>query len=144
MTSELPGRIPIFPLPNTVFFPGTTLPLHVFEARYRQLYKALQPCVILGKILSEAALERGSEELAPLVIYSFHIVAPVYYAETVQSHLFKQKLNSSLLYTIQAISLCLSFPWLPGLIATHHVHNPKHPQTSNFFVIKYQTQKNGP
>ena len=29
--------LPIFPLPNVVFFPNTRLPLHVFEPRYRQL-----------------------------------------------------------------------------------------------------------
>lgn len=30
-------RIPIFPLPGIVFFPETTLPLHVFEPRYREM-----------------------------------------------------------------------------------------------------------
>jgi Lon protease-like protein len=30
-------EIPIFPLPNAVFFPKTLLPLHVFEARYRAM-----------------------------------------------------------------------------------------------------------
>jgi Lon protease-like protein len=29
--------LPIFPLPNLVFFPETRLPLHIFEPRYRQL-----------------------------------------------------------------------------------------------------------
>ena len=29
--------IPIFPLPSTVFYPGTPLPLHIFEPRYRQM-----------------------------------------------------------------------------------------------------------
>ncbi len=29
--------IPIFPLPTTVFYPGTPLPLHIFEPRYRQM-----------------------------------------------------------------------------------------------------------
>ncbi len=29
--------LPLFPLPNMVFFPETRLPLHVFEPRYRQL-----------------------------------------------------------------------------------------------------------
>ena len=33
------GRVPIFPLPNVVFFPGTRLPLHIFEPRYRQMLK---------------------------------------------------------------------------------------------------------
>jgi len=39
----VPGAIiealPIFPLPNAVFFPNTLLPLHVFEPRYRALVK---------------------------------------------------------------------------------------------------------
>lgn len=30
-------EIPIFPLPDVVFFPSTVLPLHVFEPRYRQM-----------------------------------------------------------------------------------------------------------
>ena len=29
--------LPLFPLPGTVFFPHTLLPLHVFEPRYRQM-----------------------------------------------------------------------------------------------------------
>ena len=29
--------LPLFPLPNLVFFPRTRLPLHVFEPRYRKM-----------------------------------------------------------------------------------------------------------
>lgn len=29
--------LPLFPLPNLVFFPSTRLPLHIFEPRYRQM-----------------------------------------------------------------------------------------------------------
>jgi len=29
--------IPLFPLPNTVFYPDTLLPLHIFEPRYREM-----------------------------------------------------------------------------------------------------------
>jgi uncharacterized protein len=31
--------LPLFPLPNIVFFPHTRLPLHVFEPRYREMIK---------------------------------------------------------------------------------------------------------
>ena len=39
MTAHPAGEfvLPIFPLPNLVFFPNTRLPLHVFEPRYRQM-----------------------------------------------------------------------------------------------------------
>ncbi|HYK42264.1 MAG TPA: LON peptidase substrate-binding domain-containing protein [Thermoanaerobaculia bacterium] len=30
-------RIPLFPLPGVVLFPGTLLPLHIFESRYREM-----------------------------------------------------------------------------------------------------------
>jgi Lon protease-like protein len=35
--SSLPDCIPVFPLPNIVFFPKTYLPLHIFEPRYRAM-----------------------------------------------------------------------------------------------------------
>jgi uncharacterized protein len=39
MTSAFESEflLPLFPLPNLVFFPQTRLPLHVFEPRYRRL-----------------------------------------------------------------------------------------------------------
>jgi Lon protease-like protein len=33
----LPSEIPLFPLPNVVFFPDVYLPLHIFEERYRAM-----------------------------------------------------------------------------------------------------------
>ncbi len=36
-TISIPDIIPIFPLPNVVFFPDTYLPLHIFEPRYREM-----------------------------------------------------------------------------------------------------------
>lgn len=35
--SRLPSVVPIFPLPEVVFFPGVVMPLHVFEPRYRAM-----------------------------------------------------------------------------------------------------------
>lgn len=50
LTSEELARLPVFPLPRVVFFPGTALPLHLFEPRYRQL--------------AEDCLERGPKAMA--------------------------------------------------------------------------------
>jgi Uncharacterized protein, similar to the N-terminal domain of Lon protease len=36
-SSELELLLPLFPLPNVVFFPSTRMPLHVFEPRYRNM-----------------------------------------------------------------------------------------------------------
>jgi Lon protease-like protein len=35
--ADLPTIIPIFPLPNLVLFPGVSVPLHIFEPRYREM-----------------------------------------------------------------------------------------------------------
>ncbi|MBB5296689.1 peptidase S16 [Deinococcus metallilatus] len=35
-------RVPLFPLPNVVLFPGQVLPLYVFEPRYRELLTRVQ------------------------------------------------------------------------------------------------------
>lgn len=35
-------RVPLFPLPNVVLFPGQVLPLYVFEPRYRELLARVQ------------------------------------------------------------------------------------------------------
>lgn len=37
MTPIIPNEIPVMTLPNTVFFPQTVLPLHIFEERYRMM-----------------------------------------------------------------------------------------------------------
>jgi Lon protease-like protein len=38
-TTEVPQIVPVFPLPKTVFFPQTLLPLHIFEPRYRAMVR---------------------------------------------------------------------------------------------------------
>tara|TARA_Y100001970_G_C14213193_1_gene848106 strand:- start:1277 stop:1918 length:642 start_codon:yes stop_codon:yes gene_type:complete len=35
--TELPNRIPVFPLSNFIIFPSTTVPLNIFEPRYIQM-----------------------------------------------------------------------------------------------------------
>lgn len=51
--------LPLFPLPNLVFFPRTRLPLHVFEPRYRQLVSdALNSEKRFGIVLLRPGWER--------------------------------------------------------------------------------------
>ncbi|MBI2214061.1 MAG: LON peptidase substrate-binding domain-containing protein [Acidobacteria bacterium] len=50
--------LPLFPLPNVVFFPRTRLPLHVFEPRYRQMVAdAMASDERIGMILLEEGWE---------------------------------------------------------------------------------------
>jgi len=51
--------LPIFPLPNLVFFPSSTLPLHVFEERYRALTRDVLASP--NKVMGIARLKPGYE-----------------------------------------------------------------------------------
>lgn len=53
-----PVALPIFPLPDLVFFPHTMLPLHVFEARYRAM---ITDCLARDKRLAVVGLKPGYE-----------------------------------------------------------------------------------
>ena len=52
-------RLPIFPLPEVVFFPETILPLHVFEPRYRQM---IADCLAGDRWLGVVMLRPGWEK----------------------------------------------------------------------------------
>ena len=54
----LPEMAPVFPLPNTVLFPRTVLPLHIFEPRYREM---TADALRAGGYIAMALL-RGGEE----------------------------------------------------------------------------------
>lgn len=63
-------EIPIFPLSNVVFFPGTLLPLHIFESRYRQMVKdALEGDRRIGMVLASSAWETDAS-----VVHEVHSV----------------------------------------------------------------------
>src|SRR5215469_4562161 len=64
----IPARIPIFPLPNTVFFPQTYLPLHIFEPRYRQM---VNDAAMGSKCIGVTLLQEGweSDETGILAVY---------------------------------------------------------------------------
>lgn len=65
------GRLKIFPLPSVVLLPGTAIPLHIFEPRYRALVqqaletdRALAMAQVLPGQESQLA---GSPQLEPIV-----------------------------------------------------------------------------
>ncbi len=57
--ASLPARIPLFPLPNAVLFPGMPLPLHIFEPRYRQMVRDVAEAEkTIGMLLLRPGWER--------------------------------------------------------------------------------------
>jgi len=68
-----PAIVPVFPLPNVVFFPQTVLPLHVFEPRYRDLVRD----VAAGDGRFSVALLRAASAAEDRHRPAFHAVATV-------------------------------------------------------------------
>ena len=56
--SRVLSRLPVFPLPNLVLFPGITQPLHIFEDRYRSM---VEHCLSHEPFLALALLKPGWE-----------------------------------------------------------------------------------
>jgi len=75
----LPSTIPIFPLPNVVLFPAVFLPLHIFEARYRQMLSdALRGNRIIGISLLKRQRSDGD---APAAVYPVGCAGLISHAE---------------------------------------------------------------
>jgi Lon protease-like protein len=67
MTREIPRLLPLFPLPDTVLFPGMPLPLHVFEPRYRRMVEdALATHRTIGMTLLRPGWEPDYEGRPPI------------------------------------------------------------------------------
>ncbi|HZR47414.1 MAG TPA: LON peptidase substrate-binding domain-containing protein [Candidatus Manganitrophaceae bacterium] len=64
---QVPEWIPIFPLPNVVFFPKTYLPLHIFEPRYCQMVEeALAAERVIGMVLLKEGWEKDYDQNPPV------------------------------------------------------------------------------
>ena len=61
------SRLPLFPLPNVVLFPGVYLPLHIFEPRYRAMVAdALKSDREIGMVLLKPGYEAEYEGRPPV------------------------------------------------------------------------------
>lgn len=64
---HIPQVLPIFPLPNVVFFPDTYLPLHIFEPRYRDMVAdASRKGLCIGMVLFKDGWEDHYYENPPV------------------------------------------------------------------------------
>ena len=68
-----PDEVPVMTLPNTVFFPGIALPLHIFEPRYRMM---LTHVLATHRMFVVAALDRRRVRF-PNCPEPFHKVASI-------------------------------------------------------------------
>ena len=75
MSLELPDRrtLPLFPL-NTVLFPGASLPLQIFEERYKRL---LQDCLDSDQRFGIALIKSGDEVGQPAIPHPVGTVAHI-------------------------------------------------------------------
>ena len=53
------SAVPVFPLPEVVLFPGVTMPLHIFELRYRTM---IRDALSRDRTLAMAVLSPGYEQ----------------------------------------------------------------------------------
>jgi Lon protease-like protein len=79
--TEVPQILPVFPLPNTVFFPHTLLPLHIFEPRYRAMVRdvaAGHGLIVISRMVGEGFENLGTvgrvDVLKPLEDGRFNLV----------------------------------------------------------------------
>ncbi|HKZ50565.1 MAG TPA: LON peptidase substrate-binding domain-containing protein [Dehalococcoidia bacterium] len=70
-------ELPLFPL-NTVLFPGSSLPLHVFEERYKQM---MAYCLEHGSSFGIVLIKEGQEVGGPATPFDIGTVARISYTQ---------------------------------------------------------------
>jgi Lon protease-like protein len=95
----LPFSIPLFPLPNVVLFPNVFLPLHIFEARYRQMVAAaLAGDRIIGMVLLRPGYENEYDGTPP--IYATGCAGLITHHETLEDGRYNLVLRGLEKFTI--------------------------------------------
>ena len=99
MNPEGEFLLPIFPLPNLVFFPETRLPLHIFEPRYRQMAKdAIEGEKRIGMMLLKPGWEMNYYGSPP--VYEIGTLGTIEHAVALQDGRFNIVLNGTVRYRI--------------------------------------------
>lgn len=92
-------RLPLFPL-NTVLFPGMEIPLHVFEARYREMIAlCLREHTPFGVVL----IKSGSEVGGPAVPYEVGTLARIASAERMDDGRYNIRVRGGQRFRIESL-----------------------------------------
>lgn len=99
MVSEEEFLLPIFPLPNLVFFPETRLPLHIFEPRYRLMVQdALEGSGRIGMILLRPGWEQSYYAAPP--VHEIGTVGTIEHSVALPDGRFNMVLNGIVRYRV--------------------------------------------
>ena len=100
--------IPLFPLPNIVFFPKTFLPLHIFEPRYRAMVKdASESGRLIGMVLLKEGWEREYEGTPP--VHSIGCAGKIIALESLPDGRYNMMLHGLCRFTIESESLVKAY-----------------------------------
>lgn len=76
-------EIPLFPLPNLVFFPQVAVPLHIFEDRYKLM---ISRCIDQTDVFGLVLLKEGAEQENEETIHRIGVTARIVEVERLEDH----------------------------------------------------------
>lgn len=125
MTQGYPGGeflLPLFPLPNVVFFPHTRLPLHVFEPRYRTMVgDALAADERIGVILLRPGWENDYFGSPP--VYEYGTLGMIEQAVSLEEGRYNILLNGTVRFRV--VELTTENPYrIARVVAAPEVEAP--------------------
>lgn len=107
LSDETLAELPVFPLPATVLFPGTALPLHVFEPRYRAM---VEDCLSSHQAMAIAMLQEEADPMAPQApVHTVACAGRVVHGERLENGRF-----NILVHGIERVRLVSELPLVRG------------------------------
>jgi Lon protease-like protein len=87
---DLPCQVPIMTLPDATLFPGSLLPLHIFEPRYRRM---LKDALETSRVFAIAMRKPGSKQEIPLQVAGLGMIRVAIKRPDGTSHVILQGLS---------------------------------------------------